>query len=553
MIRKRIKFAFSVAFLLVIPILSAQVTISIPAGNPHTTGLSNAEWRKPLGTYFGYERSALIFKHSEIGQYGIITSISFFCDTSIHAPGKTPVRIYMKEQTDSVFLQNSVVSNEEIGAQLVYSDTISSSSFTIGQWVKLIFTTPFTHTTSRPIQVIVETNSTGTGNENTLSKSFYHYATVGFNTFQYWSADNTPPINVGTRSFNRPNIQFDMTSLSACAGMPNAGITIASVDTTCSQVSLSLQGNTSATGLIYQWQDSISGGVWTNIPYANYSTLNSSIGADTWFRCKVTCSAQSAYSVVKEVVLRNYLQCYCTANLGGGCSGGNAIDSVAIETTSLVIGHTGCSINNYLQYPASGNTCAQVAPNQNYNLHTRFNGNVIASVWMDYNQNGQFEITEWKQICTSAKVDSDYVTVLAIPASAKTGLTLMRIRSRASGNTNDSTEACANFGSGETEDYFIGINYPVGIYPSMGVGFEKGLMLYPNPSSNTLYVKGNFTVNELITCSVYSINGTLIGETENIYSAKPFSMDVSKYEVGIYFLKVSGKDFSLVKKVVISR
>jgi len=550
MIHKRIKFIFSLAFLLLIQILSAQVTISIPSGNPHTVGLINAEWRKPLGTYFGYERSALLFKHSEIGQYGQITSIAFFCDTSIHNPGNTPVTIYMKEQTDSVFLQNTTVTNEENGAQPVYTGTISGSSFIIGQWVTITFTTPFVHTTSRPIEVIIETNYTGTGNENTLSKSFYHYATAGFNMFQYWSADNTAPTNLGTRSFNRPNIQFGITSLSACTGMPNGGTTITSVDTTCSQVSLSLQGNSSATGLSYQWQDSVSGGAWTSIPYANYSTLNSNIGKDTWFRCKVSCSSQSAYSNVKEVVLRNYLRCYCMANLGGGCNSGSAIDSVAIETTNLVTGHTGCSTNDYIQYPASGNTCAQLAKGQNYNLHTRFNGNVIASAWIDYDQNGQFDINEWKQICTSSKTDSDYVSILAIPAGAKTGLTLMRIRSRASGNSNDSTEACANFGSGETEDYFIGINYPVGI---SFLSKEEGLGLYPNPASNTLFVSVNFIVNGLITYNLYSINGILVSENENKYTGKPFGIDISKYETGIYFLKVSDNGSSFVKKVVISR
>ncbi|HWY38911.1 MAG TPA: hypothetical protein VNY73_10150, partial [Bacteroidia bacterium] len=113
MICKRIKQVSILTFLLLIQFLSAQVTISIPVGNPHTTGLINAEWRKPLGTYFGYERSAFIFKHSEIGQYGQINSIAFYCDTSIHSPGNTPVTVYMMEQADSVFLQNSTVAAEE--------------------------------------------------------------------------------------------------------------------------------------------------------------------------------------------------------------------------------------------------------------------------------------------------------------------------------------------------------------------------------------------------------------------------------------------------------
>ena len=39
----------------------------------------------------------------------------------------------------------------------------------------------------------------------------------------------------------------------------------------------------------------------------------------------------------------------------------------------------------------------------------------------------------------------------------------MRVRSRLSGNTNGATDACTAMGSGETEDYFIYINYPLSI------------------------------------------------------------------------------------------
>jgi hypothetical protein len=552
MIKKSVKFILSTAFLLFIQFLSAQVTISIPVGNSHNTGLTYAQMRKPLGTFFGYERSALLFKHNEIGQYGQISSIAFFCDTSIHSPGNTPVVIYMKERTDSVFLSASDVASEEMGAQMVYSGTISNSSFVIGQWVVINFTTSFLHVSSRPVEVIIETNAGGTGNENTLSKSFYQNYT-GLYNFQYWSADNTAPTNLGTRTVYRPNVELGLTALSACSGVPNAGITISSVDTTCSQVSLSLQGNTAASGLTYQWQDSTSGGAWTSISFANYDALNTNISADTWFRCKVTCSSQSSYSVVKEVVLRNYLKCYCSSNLGGGCGSGGAIDSVAIPTTQLVNGHTGCSTNNYIQYPALGNTCAQLASGQNYNLHTRFNGVVIASVWIDYDQNGQFDINEWKQICTNAKIDSDYVTILSVPVAAKTGLTLMRIRTRSSGNSNDSTEACVNFGSGETEDYFVGINYDVNVKQIAKNNIEKFLILYPNPASNTLYIDGNFAVNEQITYSLLSINGNQITESIHQHKSEIFALDISNYEAGIYFLKVSGKDFSIVKKVVIRR
>ncbi len=550
MIKKIPKYQFAIALLLFIQVLQAQVTITVPSGTLHTTGLTNAEWRKPMGTYFGYERTAMIFSHTEIGQYGTINSVSFYSDT-IKTPGNTPVTIYMKEVPSFSFSAvGTTVANEESGAQLVYTGTLASTAFIKNNWTTITLSTPFLHATSNAVEIIIETNSTGTGNEINLGKGFYHYNTSVY-AFQYWSQDNTPPTNSGALSYKRPNIQFDLTPVSGCSGTPNAGTTLSSTDTTCAAVSLWLTGNTAASGLTYQWQDSVASGAWTNITNATASSVVTSLNADTWYRCKVSCSSLFSYSTVKQVVMRSYLQCYCNTNLGGLCTT-SAIDSVAIETTTLANGLTGCATNNYTQYPALGNTCAQLASGQSYNLHTRFKGNVIASVWLDYNQNGMFDSLEWKRIClTSTVIDSDYVTVLAVPANAKTGLTLMRIRSRAAGNANSYNNACTNFGSGETEDYFIGINYNVNTTTSNNQ--SAAILLYPNPANESFNISGSFAAGETIAIKIYSIEGSLINESMEVYSGKPLKTDIYVLQAGSYFVKVSGKGFSIVKKMLINR
>src|ERR1700746_1319531 len=117
MFDKRIIFA--IVFILFIQILRAQVTITIPSSNNFIGGMTNTEWRKPLGSYDGYERTAFIFTHNEIGQYGQINSIAFFCDTSIHNAANTPVLVYMKETDSSAFLVPKTVATEENGALMV--------------------------------------------------------------------------------------------------------------------------------------------------------------------------------------------------------------------------------------------------------------------------------------------------------------------------------------------------------------------------------------------------------------------------------------------------
>jgi len=548
MIKKINKYASVLTFFLFIQISGAQVSITVPTGNLNSSGLTHSEWRKPMGSYFGYERSAFIYTHAEIGQYGTINSISFYCDT-VNNPGNTPVSVYMKEVPGSLFSTTSTVANEESGATLVYSDTIPAASFVKGQWVTLVLANPFLHATSNSIEIIVETNASGTGNEISLAKGFYHYVTSIY-AFQHWSADNSAPTGLGTLSYKRPNIQFDLNPVSACAGTPTGGTTMASADTSCSAITLSLSGSTAASGITYQWEDSLAGGGWAAISGATASVFIASISADTWFRCVVSCGSQSSYSSVKQIVKRNYLECYCISGLGGGCSS-SAIDSVAIETTSLVSPNTGCATNNYIQYPALANTSAQLASGQNYNLHTRFDGIVIASVWIDYDQSGQFDSAEWKQITTTAKVDSDYVTVLSVPANAKTGLTLMRIRTRSAGNLNGYADACTNFGSGETEDYFIGINYDVNV--SQTLVKDDEIRIYPNPAKETVSITGNFKIGQNVHIQIFSGEGVLLDERAENFTGDLIQTNVSNLAPGIYFLSLDGGGTITVKKLVITR
>lgn len=535
------------ALVLFIQVLKAQVTITVPSGNTNSTGLTHAEWRKPLGTYFGYERSAFIYSHTEIGQYGTIDAISFFCDT-LNSPGTVPVKVYLKETPDSVFSGISSVTTELAGAVLVYDDTVGAPAFTDSNWITLNLPAPFLHANANSIEVIVETNAGGSGNEGSLGKGFYHHPT-GVYAFQYWSADNTPPAGPGTLSYKRPNIQFTITPAAACGGAPTAGIAAASADSTCSGVDLYLTASENTTGLAYQWEDSLAGGSWSNITGATAMYLSASISDTTWFRCKVSCGASASYSTIKQVLKRNYLNCYCTADLGGGCTS-TFIDSVAIASTSLANGNTGCSAGSYTQYPAAPGTSAQLAPATSYSLHTRFAAGVIASVWIDYDQSGIMDSSEWNLICSSCVADSDYVTTLAVPATAKNGLTRMRLRTRAAGNSNTYYDACTTFGSGETEDYFIGVNYPVAV--ASPAGERREFEMYPNPASGKVLLTGEFSAGEWLTVAVYSMEGSLVLEHSAGYAGY-LQLDVAGLPGGAYFVKIGGTAAYPVKKLIIAR
>ncbi|HKC67927.1 MAG TPA: hypothetical protein VKG26_06830, partial [Bacteroidia bacterium] len=434
---QKVKFVLTCAFVLFIQIFWAQVTITIPNENPptNTVSVSNTEHRKPLGSYFGYERTAILYRHSELGMYGQITGLAVYCDSTNH-PGNVPLNIYMRETSDSAFTVTTMVTNEEAGATLVFSGTIASTTFAKGQWIFVNFNNPFVHATSKPVEFIFETNATGTGSEGIAGKFFSHYlATSDYFVTQYWNADNTAPTSYGTVANCRPNMQIMMASAPACSGIPNAGTTLSTSDTLCLDENfvLSLQGNSSALGLTYQWQKSADGVTFTNIAQADSTTLLQTMANTEWYRCAVTCSGQTAYSISKQIILRDFMKCYCT-NLGGDCASNTAIDSVAIENTTLANGLTGCSANSYQLYPTNGNTTTALNLGTPYILDTRFNGNVAASFWIDYNRNGILEPSEWKQICLQSpsiydtatvggvlttQVDSVIKTTFTVPANAQ--------------------------------------------------------------------------------------------------------------------------------------
>ena len=590
--RRKSKLLFILATLLFVRIVSAQTfTVTIPPGNPPTDTVSllygvingQEEARKPLGTYFGYERTAFIIPHSAIGHYGQISSISIFCDSASH-PGDVPLNIYVREVVDSVFTRLTSVNQEEAGAILTYSNTIPASFFVKNKWITIPFTTFFTHSSyNKAVEFIFETNAAlegdSTGNELINGKFFTHYQPANTSyVSQYWNNDGTPQNNTlgVTLSPYCPNVQITIDSINKCSGTPNTDTILSTADTLCLNewVVLSLSNNTVSTGLSYQCQSSTLGPIsFTNIAGADSTTLLTNItdsltksGATTWYRCVVSCGNNIAYSTIKQITLRNYLNCYCT-NLGGGCNdfgfGGTAIDSVAIPGTTLSTnGLTGC-ITNYTLYPYSGNTTATLNQGSSYHLYTRYNGDVCSSFWIDYNQNGVLETSEWKQICLQSpsiydtatvngvvtpQVDSLFITPFSVPANAAIGKTLLRIRTVAGGQTNDTLTTCTPFLSGETEDYYITITYPLGI-EQYGIQNSE-FKVYPNPAATVLNVEclmptenGTIEVTDMLGNSIY----------RSTYSNQHNTIDVSNLTNGVYFIEMTTKRGVSIQKFIIAR
>ena len=512
---KHLLFLFC-AILFIQSELIAQTTVTIPTANTGVTITGNAATtirRKPLGSNRSYERTAIKYTQAEVGSLGNISGLAFYCDTVLN-PGRTPVKIYIKEVADTTFTASTVAA-EEAGATLVFADTLNSTLFVKNTWVPITFSTPFLHANQTNIEIIIETNSGGTaGSDLTALAKGFRFSTKGLvNSTQYWQSatgSSTPPTTNGTLTNFRPNIQLTITTAPACTTPPNAGTALSSAIAACvgTNFTLSLSGSSTGLGLTYQWLSSTNNTSWDTIVGATSVVYQTNQAIAKYYACIIQCNGQKDTSNSVNVTMNPFYNCYCITNLGNSCTGGQgtAIDSVSFTNTTLAKGSTGCATGSYIAYPASGNTTASLTQGETYTLSNKFTGSVKSSVWIDYNRNGIFENSEWKQLSLTSATGNVINNNISIPANAQAGITGMRIRTRSANSTNDSTSACTNFNnSGETEDYLITIVA------------ASACIAPPNP--------GVLSVTDTLTCAnspvTFSITGNTIGtgQTYTWYSS----------------------------------
>ncbi|HPS61310.1 MAG TPA: hypothetical protein PLE33_08645, partial [Candidatus Cloacimonas sp.] len=171
-----------------------------------TIGTEKSTQRYPLGSCYGYERSAALYKDSELVSQNIrITALSWYSTTAVTV--NVPTKIYLK-RTTATTLSKTTWANMINGATLVY-DATHSSTLAEG-WNLFNFTTSFDVPNGNGLIVMVERNYGGTGN-GTPAGAGIRYTAGSNNTHEYWQADNNPPSGDGSRNKQRPNITITYT------------------------------------------------------------------------------------------------------------------------------------------------------------------------------------------------------------------------------------------------------------------------------------------------------------------------------------------------------
>ena len=276
--------------------------------------------------------------------------------------------------------------------------------------------------------------------------------TAGRIAFRYFVEDGGPSGN------NSDYIGIDdvvyTTFGSACTGTPDPGNTVSSAATVCPNINfiLSLQNTVPGSGITYQWQSSPDGTAWTNITGATSSTLTTSQTAATYYRCNVTCSGNTGASAQVQVGMSAPTSCYCQPP-ASDCTDGDEILNVTaagINNSSTCSGPSAYS--NYTSTVAPGSVPAGLSMPMSVTVGN--GGAESVGVWIDYNQNGVFEATEFTSLGSGNNTTINGTVI--IPANALVGLTTMRVRVKF-GAVFPAGNACTGYTYSETEDYALNI------------------------------------------------------------------------------------------------
>jgi hypothetical protein len=244
----------------------------------------------------------------------------------------------------------------------------------------------------------------------------------------------------------------------ACSTPPNPGNTVSSVASpVCSGsqgFTLSLQN--SVTSATYQWQSSTDNSNWSNVSGATNATYAvANISAATWYRCQVTrCGNLTVSSTPLQM---NILACYCPA--GATSTSYEKISNVMFNT----INKTSSGTAGYEDFTA---TSTSVQMGSSYTVSCTISNAYTSDeviVWIDYNQDKDFT-DPGEEVFNSPTGVGPFSGTTAIPCTALTGNTRMRVRLHDATANGSNTTSCGNSSYGQVEDYTVNILLPPNIY-----------------------------------------------------------------------------------------
>ncbi|MFH0866373.1 MAG: GEVED domain-containing protein, partial [Bacteroidota bacterium] len=315
-----------------------------------------------------------------------------------------------------------------------------------------------------------------------------------------------------------------------CSGTPASLAVSPAAPSICSAAATTIALTLDASGYTYQWQQAnAAGGSYVNVTSGSGGTtaiFTTPTGSalpynPTYYRCNVTCTASglTTASQISTVSLNSFLNCYCTPTFAVANGGTRGVTNVTLNGTPTINNTTTC--NNVSPYyslytAASPVSNAGLTAGSSYTLNVKVGTQATTAqhrgaAWIDYNQNGIFETTEYLGTFGPLAANAIAAIAFTVPAGATSGTTAMRVIGRfGTSGTVTNAQACAAFtgtlavgGSGECEDYRVVITASCTAPTTQASAFVTD----PSPTTNSCSVKftrGNGNGGMIVVCKAGS-------------------------------------------------
>ncbi|MBX2949413.1 MAG: T9SS type A sorting domain-containing protein [Crocinitomicaceae bacterium] len=338
---------------------------------------------------------------------------------------------------------------------------------------------------------------------------------------------------------------LNVTAAPDCSTLPSSITLTASSVSVCAgeTIQLSMDYYPDAAGLSYQLQASSDGTNWNDMLSPTQSdNFTVSVTGAIQYRVVLTCSenGQSVTSNIISITVKTPLECMCIPVLD--CTDDDVITNVDLPDLGFS-NASACGVDGYTDYTSLSIPDIQAGASTaiNVTVGSGFTSESV-SVWIDYNDNGVFEPSEFTYIGTGS--GSVVNGTLTIPATSPLGEHMMRVRVAAVAATGATDDLSCDEAQvyGETEDYKINIIEELGI----GSATLQNIFISPNPTNGAVVISAIPTAS---TIQVLDLTGRTISTT-TVKADVESSIDMSNLAPGTYHVLISNANGSLVKKVL---
>jgi len=269
---------------------------------------------------------------------------------------------------------------------------------------------------------------------------------------------------------------------------------------------------------------------------ANITGLSPSTAYAFKVRAHDAAGNNSGFSNIVNVTTLSNNVTYCSSQ--GNNTNDEYIDRVQLGSINNLSGNNG----GYANFTSISTSLSKGSSNT-ITITPRWTGRTYSEayrVWIDYNQDGDFNDSGEQVYSRSRTTASPISGTFTVPTSALSGATRMRVSMKYNANPT----SCETFSYGEVEDYTVIISNSVNQGITGDTSFNSSNMsIYPNPAKHTLNISlVDATGKDYV---IYNVMGQIVGK-----GSFTESLDVTSLQSGVYMLEVNTDNNKIMKRFV---